>query len=54
MLYMLENCTSQYIPYFNKDDIEQYKELFLMKMLTAKISDISVETMDDSILRKKT
>ncbi|KAM0848011.1 hypothetical protein ACQ4PT_054645 [Festuca glaucescens] len=50
MLYMLENCTGQHIPDFNKDDIEQYKELFLMKMLTAKIFDISVEAMDDSIL----
>ncbi|KAM0902624.1 hypothetical protein ACQ4PT_019186 [Festuca glaucescens] len=50
MLYMLENCTGQHIPNFNKDDIEQYKELFLMKMLTAEIFDISVEAMDDSIL----
>ncbi|KAM0878550.1 hypothetical protein ACQ4PT_034785 [Festuca glaucescens] len=50
MLYMLENCTGQHIPDFNKDDIEQYKELFLMKMLAAEIFDISVEAMDDSIL----
>ncbi|KAM0903085.1 hypothetical protein ACQ4PT_018886 [Festuca glaucescens] len=50
MLYMLENCIGQHVPAFNKDDIGQFKELFLMKMLIAEIFDISIEAMDDSIL----
>ena len=52
MLYMLENSNGDYVKRFTQEDIQSYKELLLMRMLTSNIFNIHMQNLDVKILGK--
>lgn len=52
MLYMLENSNGDWVKTFTQEDIQSYKELLLMRMLTSSIFNIHIQNLDVKILGK--
>ena len=53
MLFMLENCSGVHVRDFDQKDIQPYKELLLMRMLTSDIFNLLIHNLDDRTLGKE-